>query len=188
MNLSNNVRLDFLILLFARSILEVSKMDNSEETGVITIDHKNYKVDKRIDRRIEHIEKKLDDTIKEMYAIGGRKLAHWVSVTAKGRIDNSILALGGQKVNLEYLALNILFVNFCDYRKYAIMDKMQWIKEDENYIQDTLDLFSKTNVAFLEEESFINAADLIESVKLGRAPQINPLSLLGVKVPAQKIA
>lgn len=139
MNLSNNIRLDFLVMLFARAIIEVAKMDDIEDAGVFRLDNKSHKTKKRIDRRIEDMSKKLDASIKAMYEIGKSKLTKWVSNTAKGRIDNTILAINDKEVNLNYLALSVLYVNFCDFRgDKNIMREMKWIKEDTDYILDTL--------------------------------------------------
>jgi len=165
MRISKNAHKDMMILAFVHALLEVSKGGPLED-GLIPRDNKSFRTNKRIDSRLDTLQIKLKNSIDDMYKLGGDNTIKWMKNNLKDRVGNTLTKLQEETVNLELLALNVLYINFCDYRgNLKLMASMKWIIDDTKYILDTMDLFAKTAASKIEGEMYNASIDCIQRIK-----------------------
>ena len=165
MRISKNAHKDMMILSFVHALLEVSKNDNNED-GLQKRDNKSFRANKRIDSRLDTLQIKIKQSIDEMYKLGGNNTIKWMKNNLKDRVGETLTKLQEETVNLELLALNVLYINFCDYRgNLKLMAAMKWIMEDTKYILDTMDLFAQTAVSKIEGEMYQASMRCIQRIK-----------------------
>ncbi len=163
--LSTNAKLDFITMLFTKALIQISNNDYEDE-GTVSRSNNAYNVNKRIDRRLDKIEQKLEQSVKDMYAVGQYDLAQWVKANMDKRIATVLADLSEKNINLELLAMQILYINFIDFRGTKKLHKhMQWIEGEKTAIFDMLDLFDKTSIGHLEGSMYDLAQRAIARIK-----------------------
>lgn len=167
MRLARSSKYDFMVLNFANSLLKVSQNDNGDEGVEARANNKDYSKNKRIDRRIQTITSFLDNVMQEMYNLGGADLQAWVRNNLHKRIGNTLTRLQEEAINLEYLALFILYVNFApnERKGKALTAPMELIQHKMSYILETTAMFEDLEVGKLEEQMYESAYKVIQNIK-----------------------
>jgi len=145
MKLSSGAKRDLLIVNLAFGMIMTSTDDIAKaDDGIITRDNKDYKLSKRINRRLEKLAQRLQETqnkIFRKYEDSNRSLGKWV----RGKLDkNFIKAIHevGNNASLELVAHQMLYINFCE-RDKPLIEEMQWLQHAELY-DELYDLLDKT--------------------------------------------
>lgn len=164
--LSSGAKRDLLVLCFAKSMIDVSKGDEAKSDDNLSprTDNKDYKINKRIDNNLERINVKLNNTIQDMYEAGGIDTATWVKKNLNKRIAGTLTQIQEETINLEMLAIWILYVNFGNFDKRKLHDNFMWIRESDDFIK-IADLMEETGIANIQGEMFNTAYDVIARIK-----------------------
>lgn len=167
---SQGAKRDFLVLNFCNALLIIAteKADDLTDTSVKHRDsNKDYRVNKRIDTRLTNIKSLVATTIDNIYSNNDRALAVWIRDKTKTKIIKSLKKVETDLVNLEYLVLYLLFVNFdTSERKGAVLhESMKPITSMSGYILDTATLFEQTGVSELEGSMYDLAIEYIKTIK-----------------------
>ena len=167
MKLARSSKLDFMIVNFATSLFKVSKNDAEDEGVEERASNKDYSTNKKIDRRIDTIQKLLDEVVEEMYHIGGSDLATWTRNNLPKRIGGTLTKIQEETINLEYLALFILYTNFAKTERNGktLTEPMQKIQDKMQYILDTTAFFSDLDVGKLEGAMYQQSHEVIKLIK-----------------------
>lgn len=163
--ISSGAKKDLLIINFARSMIEVSKQDSSikDESLDSRVSNKNYKENKRIDRHLAVINEKLFNTIDSVYKEGGRETVEWVQKNLQKRIGNTLTRIQESKINLEMLALWVLYVNFSEIDR-PLHNEYLWLRDGKQFL-DVVDLMEKTEIGHINGNMFQEAYEVIERIK-----------------------
>ncbi len=158
-----NTRKDLLVVLFCKALLEVSHKEHEDE--VISRNNKDYKTNKRIDRRLDKIEALLENTQNKMYQLGGAKVVKWIKYQLPKRIGNTLSSLEADRINLESLAIQVLYINFADFRgALKLHSELQWLQEPNQWLE-LMELMSKTSIGVIEEDMNMSANKVLEKIK-----------------------
>jgi len=164
--ISRGVLKDFMVLNFAGALMEISLQDNDAVKR--DNDNKNYKLNKRIDRRIGTLRSKTKEVLRQI----GNKCAEDEAKYTKKRlyVIGELLHYFEEKdieVNLELLALNILFVNFTpnERQNKTIHEDFLFFTKSENYLDENADLIGSTLSDKVETDMFLLAYDCINKLK-----------------------
>lgn len=163
MKLSAGARKELMVMQFAYSVIHVSMQEGLDTELIKRENNKNYHINKRIDRRLKALEKKLSDSIVELLQEGGHETASWIRKNLDKRVSSFIVELQEKGVNLESLGIWVLFVNFCE-RKEPLHVKMKWLQDEKQYLEMG-DMMSKTEASAVEGEMFKEAHRVIERIK-----------------------
>jgi len=165
--ISRGVLKDFAVLNFAGALLEVSLHENKDAIRRNS-DNKNYKLNKRIDRRI----KTLREKTKEVLTGIGYQCDENDEAYAKKRLKNvGVLLYWFESMNidlnLELLALNILFVNFDpnERQNQTLHEDYLYFTKSENYLDDNAELIGELLSDDKETEMFLLSYECIEKLK-----------------------
>ena len=156
---------DLMVIQFAHSLIHVSKQENAvEENGLITrTDNKVHKINKKIDILLESMADKLKYTINEIFEDGGIETAAWVRKNLDKRIGGTLTQIQEKTINLEMLAMYVLFVNFAEKAR-PLHPAYQWLDDADQYFKIT-DLMTKTKIEELENAMFMTAYDVVNKIK-----------------------
>lgn len=165
MTFGNNAKKDLLVLSFANALITVS-MQNTNDASV-RASNKNYSTNKKIDRRLDEINSLLEEVKKEMLNLGGLSLVNWINSNLSKRIGETLIKIQEDKINLEYLALIILHINFADNERYGkpLAEPMRKVQERMPYILETTYMFEDTEVGILEGEMYKQGHSVINLIK-----------------------
>jgi len=159
--LSSGAKKDLLVLYFAYSLIKVSK-DSNEYDGIEAISNKDYKINKRIDRNLDKLENDILKTIDSL--IGEVETAKWIKNNLDKRVGKLLMKIQDETINLEFLALWVLYVNFADNRTQKLNDEFSWLTNENLYFR-VAEYLSKTNVAKVEDKMFMMAYDAVHMIK-----------------------
>ena len=165
MTLSQGAKKDMMVLLFAKSLIEVSTTaeTKTDQDLLNRIDNKNYHLNKKIDRGLLKLKDKLDKTITLMYEIGGHDLAKWTKINLHKRVGGTLTSIQYDTINLELLSLYVLYVNFSEHEK-KLHDNFKWLQDAEQYFKLS-EMITKTVVGEIEEILFKIANDSVSRIK-----------------------
>lgn len=163
--LSSGAKRDLLVLSFAKSMIEVSKSEDarSDENLAPRIDNKDYHINKRIDNNLERIAIKINETLDSLYAEGGMEVAKWVKNNLSKRIGGTLTKIQAERINLEMLAIWVLYVNFADVKR-NLHDKFQWLTNGSEWLR-LADMMEETKISNLQGNMFQTAYDVVERIK-----------------------
>ena len=167
MKLSRSSKLDFMIVNFATALLKVSMTDEEDENLLKRADNKEYSINQKIDRRITNIKDMLDEVVKDMYDLGGQDLVSWTRSNLQKRVGGTLAKIEEQTVNLEYLAMFILYTNFAKNERNgkSLSEPMYKIQERMSYILDTTAMFNQVEVGKLEGAMYEQSYKIIAMIK-----------------------
>ena len=167
MKLSRSSKLDFMIVNFATALLKVSMTDEEDENLLKRADNKEYSINQKIDRRITNIKDMLDEVVKDMYDLGGQDLVSWTRSNLQKRVGGTLAKIEEDTVNLEYLALFILYTNFAKNERNgkSLSEPMYKIQERMSYILDTTAMFNQVEVGKLEGAMYEQSYKIIAMIK-----------------------
>ena len=161
--LSSGAKRNILVLAFVHALLRLSREmdeDTLKKEGVdVRHNNKHYKTNKKIDRRLEKLEKEVSDTIESLMRYD---TARWLKKKTQTVIPK-VLKTIPHKVSLESLAIWILFLNFFEKRDPVLHPAFDKFTNPERYMQlaDLIeDVLGDTN-----SEMFLVSYDCIERLK-----------------------
>ena len=161
--LSSGAKRNILVLAFVHALLKLSReMDDDKlnEEGVeVRHYNKHYKTNRRIDRRLEKLEKEVNETIESMMDYD---TARWLKKKTQTLIPKALKTIP-KKVSLEALAIWILFLNFFEKKDPVLHPAFEKFTEPERYmlLADLIeDVLGDTN-----SEMFLVSYDCIEVLK-----------------------
>jgi len=168
--ISSGARKDFMVMLFSYSLVFVStdetmmdEMERDENIVVSGSDNKNYHKNKRVKRRLEALRDKLSDIASNVYKAGGSELQAWVRKNNDIKIGNALQEIKNKEINLELLAVYILFVNFCEMRN-KLLPEFDYLT-DHKMLLELAEMIVDAGMGKLEESLFLEAYNLIRIIK-----------------------
>ena len=163
--ISAGAKKDLLILEFCQALLVVSKTDDAKsDNSLVNRQYTtDYHINKRIDRAIDKIIDRAGVTIKSIVAKEGYELAKWLKMALNNKIVPALKSITTKTINLEMLALWIMFANFSERNKTLIPELREY--EDANQYIRVVELIGNTEVARLEGELFDEAYNIIAMLK-----------------------
>jgi len=165
-NFSSGAKRDLLVIYFARSLIHIAlDMQDEDREGTIERprDNKNYKTNKRIDRRLQKLLDTIDETIADIPAPLMITLSVWLKKQLASKIKKVLKGLSEKEIQLEMLALWILFVNF-ENRK-VLMSIYKKFTDHTLYFDD-VELLMKVGVSDdCNGNMFFLADDIVRQIK-----------------------
>ena len=157
---SKGLMQDIFVLQFAHSILKVSMSEDIRKDDEL-IQHKGeYRTEVKIDRNLSKLISKIQETID---IIIDTDIAKFLQKNTNTKDKKALEFLQNETISLESLALNILYVNFCE-RKKKLDDRLNWLTDEKQYFRIN-DLLEKTAVSQVEDRMFLLAYDVISILK-----------------------
>lgn len=163
--ISAGAKKDLLVLQFALALLRVSSDESvfNDEDIIVRDDKTNYRLNKRIERGVEKLITKLQETLETLIAANGYDLAKWLRTNLNAKIAPTLKELTSKIINLEMLGLWILFVNFSERKKKLINEFKEY--EDADQYLHIIELMGGTAAARLEGELFDEAYKIVSRLK-----------------------
>ena len=165
-NFSSGAKKDLLVIFFARSLIYIAldlQKEDAEGTIARDRDNKNHKENKRIDRRLQRLLDVIDETVSEIPKPLIANLSVWLKKQLAYKVKSVLQKLSHKEIQLEMLALWILFANF-ENRK-VLMDIYKKF-EDETLYFDDVELLMKVGVSDdTNGDMFLLAYDVIQQIK-----------------------
>ena len=157
---SKGLMQDIFVLQFAHSILQVSMSEDIRKDNEL-IQHKGeYRTEVKIDRNLSKLISNIQETID---IIIDTDIAKFLQKNTHTKGKKALEFLQNETISLESLALNILYVNFCE-RKKKLDDRLKWLTDEKQYFRIN-DLLEKTAVSQVEDRMFLFAYDVISILK-----------------------
>lgn len=158
---------DFTVLNFAGALLEVSLVGNDDaikrESG-----NKHYKENKRIDRRIKALREKTKEVLTEVGNLCTEDEAKYAkkSLNKVGKLLYWF-EQNDQNINLEILALYIIFINFdANERKQIPLHQVySWFANSDNYLDTNAEMISELLSGDTETKMFLLAYECVSKLK-----------------------
>ena len=163
--ISSGAKKDLLVLRFAQAIFTVSKTDEVfADDNLLKRDSKvDYHLNKRIERAISALETRIKSTSDTLIKRDGYELSKWLRSHLNSKIMPALKSITAKTINLEMLALWILFVNFSE-RDKSLIPEFEEYAEPNQYFR-IIELLGGTAVARLEGELFEEAYRLVSTIK-----------------------
>ena len=167
MKISSGAKKDLLIIALANALLIVANSDDAKEDKDLTkLDNTSYKLNRRIDRRLNNLQAKLDETQKQFYididSGEPRKLGMWVKSKLNSKFIKVMNGLS-KETNLESLASQILFNNFCE-RDKPLHESFKWLAEPNQH-HAVYDMIEQTIVGKITNSVYLDAVASIKIIK-----------------------
>lgn len=165
MKISAGSKKDLLVIGLCNALLVVSKSQEVKDDKDLTkLDNTSYKVNKRIDRRLNKIQEQLSETQVQFYMDSGnpRELGKWVRTNLDTKLVKVLKSLN-KETSLESLANQILFTNFCD-RDKPLHDSFKWLSESKQH-DEIFDLIEQTKVSRIVGNVYNDALNAISIIK-----------------------
>lgn len=163
MRLSVGAKKDLLILHFAYALLKISNETIDDANIIHRADNKIYKVNKKIDKAVNKLITNLQMTIEIMYQDNSLELQSWVKAKMLKRVGVALSNIQDEVTNLEYLALLILYVNFCEHDK-KLREEYLWLEDAEQYFV-VMEMLNQTKAGIVEADAQNLAYELVEFIK-----------------------
>lgn len=145
MNITINTRRDMLVLnMVLYLLIERDSDDTKINPNLIELSNKSHKANKKINELSQWFLDNIKRTIDTIHIEASNRivLTQWCDKFWEGkevgRLFHSII-----ETNLEFLAQQILYVNFID-KKHAVHKHMEWLL-DENKHNEWFSLLEQTN-------------------------------------------
>jgi hypothetical protein len=162
--LSRGAMKDFMVLQFVHSMIEVSMQDTSKQNiDLLNRDNKSHKLNKKIDKKLEELRDNLKATINMLFKEGGRETAEYVKKNLQSRIGGTLTQIQRSTINLEMLAMYVLYVNFAEKQR-PLHPLMQWLN-DADMIFGITDMMTETAISILESDLFLESYSVVSKIK-----------------------
>jgi hypothetical protein len=167
MAISSGAKKDLLVLNLCIGLIGTVLNDKDEavknDKDLIKRTNKNYKLNKRIDRRLEKLFEKLQATSKAIFEKYGRdgKLGKWM----KTKLNTTTIKVLNElrpDTNLELLANQVLFECFME-RDKPLIEELQWLADISEY--SVFDMLVQTEAGSVEGETYQDAIDIVKKIK-----------------------
>ena len=149
---------DLLIINMAIGLITIT-LEKPEEVkndkDLTQRTNKDHKLNKRIDRRLENLMKRLSETQMTVFTKYGRdgKLSKWVRSNLNSKFINIFNRLQSN-TNLELLANQLLFECFME-RDCPVIEEYKWLLDKKVY--EVFDLLVETEAGKVTEETYEDA-------------------------------
>ena len=163
--ISAGAKKDLLVLQFCQALITVSKSDDvfADDDIVNRVSNKKYHLNKRIDKALQSLSDRMAKTIKGIIAKDGFALSKWLKSALNSKVAPTLKSITSKTINLEMLALWVMFVNFAERDKTLITELKEY--EDANQYFRIVELIGGTEVARLEGELFEEAYKVVAILK-----------------------
>jgi len=165
--ISRGVLKDFIVLNFAGALLEVSLADNTDAIQRIS-DNRHYKENKRINRRIKTIRTKTQEVLTEVGALCDEDKIKYVKKNLN-KVGQLLywFEKNDQNINLEILALYIIFVNFDanERKQMKLHEVYSWFANSDNYLDTNAELIGELLSGNTETKMFLLAYECVSKLK-----------------------
>jgi len=163
--ISSGAKKDMLILSFVNSLISVSKQETTKQDESIPNrdDNKSHKVNKRIDSNLERLSQKLQETIDNLYKVGGNETITWIRKNLQKRIGGTLMKIQEEKINLEMLGLWVLYCNFSEIKR-PLHPEMEWLSDGEQFLK-VADLMEQTKISDMQGKMNLSAYEVIARIK-----------------------
>jgi len=156
--LSSGARRDLLLMNLVIGLIGTALGDDEEvknDKDLTKRTNKDYKLNKRIDRRLEKLIKSLQETQAKVFGRYGKdgKLGKWI----KGKVEKELIPVLNSlnpKTNLELLANQVLFECFME-RDKPLIEEFKWLNDSGVY--SMYDLLVETEAGKVEGETYEDA-------------------------------
>lgn len=160
-NISGGFISELSYIYLALGLMETSRDIESKslELDEIVRRKADYRVDKKIVRRMEKLEAELIEFVKK-----------YQSVHAKGRAKREMLLrntlIGATSaIQLDYLAMMILSLRFQPHeRVMPLHDDFKWLTKKNNSLYEIIDLLGETGCSNKESEMYILAEKIVRDL------------------------
>lgn len=164
-NITVNIRRDLIVVNMCIYLLsERNSKDTLINESLLKLEFKDNKQKQEIDALCDKILLGLKETIRKSHAIAKNKKvvvewcdSFWESLEV-GRLFNSI-----HFTNMEFLAQQILYINFFD-RKTPVFETMKWLQDEEMH-ESFFELLSETNANELLDTIYEDAVKCVKTLK-----------------------
>ncbi len=163
--ISAGAKKDMLIVSFVYSLIIISKQAETKEDDSLSNrnDNKDHKMNRRIDSSLEKLSQRLQETINNLYAAGGKETTLWMKKNLQKRIGNTLSKLQEERINLEMLGLWVLYCNFSEIKR-PLHEEMKWLEDGSQFL-NIADLMEKTKISDIQGDMNLIAYDVIAGVK-----------------------
>ena len=154
------IKKELLVAMFASSLIQVADDDITKEDETIIQQTGDYKLNKRITRRLTKLKADIDNFI---HGAVNRDIAKWLKSNNATRTLKALKRIDSDKVSLELMAVYVLFANFADNRRIKLDPSMEWLK---TYDYMTLaDMLTETEARQAEEPMYNVAYEIVNILK-----------------------
>lgn len=165
--ISRGVLKDFTVLNFAGACLEISLEKHDDAIGRDQ-DNSNYKLNKRIDRRVIALRSKTKEILKLIGEQCDQDQAQYGRKQLQ-RVGSLLHYLESKEINmnLELVAINILYVNFNpnERKNKPLHELYLYFTDYKNFFDENADLIGSTLPDQTETDMFLLSYDCIERLK-----------------------
>ena len=158
MRIPSGAKRDLMIINLAIGLIRTS-LNNDDDVKhdkyLTKRDNKSYKLNKRIDRNLERLATKLQETQTKVYDKYGKdgKLGKWAKSYLNTKMIN-IFNKMQKDTNLELLANQVLFECFIE-RDKPLIEEYKWLTETKEYA--VFDLLVETHAGKVVESTYLDA-------------------------------
>ena len=150
---------DLLVMMFASSIVAVTDHEETKTDNTI-VKNTDYKLNKRIDRRLHKLKADIDSFIHREI---DKDTARWIKHHSKDRTYKALSLIDTCSVSLELMAVYVLYANFGDSRTLKLDESLTWVK-DFNYMT-IADLLMETEASVTEEDMYAVSYEIVNALK-----------------------
>ncbi len=157
---------DLLMLNMAIGLISVSLSGDDvieKDEYLVRRTNKDYKFKKRIDRRLEEMQERLQETQTQIHRKYGRDgtLGRWVKNKLNSVIVKALNSLS-PTTNLELLAYQLLFECFME-RDKPLIEEYKWLQDKKVYA--LYDILIETTAGTVEGETYEDARMIKEMIE-----------------------
>ena len=165
--LSSGFKREVLILALTQALLTIS-LERSDEVKDNDVkkrkDNKHYKLDRRIDNRLQNVVDLNKKIIEGIYSKYGLEIINYVKKKIRYKVLDTLTKVDTGDVNLELLTLHILYNNFAT-RDKPLHEAFKPMADHADYIIGTIKLFDNSTVEHLDDDMVDLAITYIQSIK-----------------------
>ena len=134
--MSSGAKRDLLVLFLCKALLEIAlDKDASEDSIQRDRTNKHYKLNKKLDSRLNKLYSMLNDTLNKAIT---KEIAKWLKSKTDFKIYNMLIKIQETEIQLEVLAMYVMYVNFCERDKR--LDDIFQAYTDSSLYFDNIDL------------------------------------------------
>ena len=164
--ISAGAKKDLLIINFVIGLIQTSMRDDDavkNDKDLTKRTNKDYKLNKRIDRRLERLSLMMQETQNAVYRKYGAdgSLGRWVTTKLNTNLIKLLNKLSAD-TNLELLANQVLFEAFKERNK-PLIEEFEWLREFDTY--SLYDLLVSTEAGKVGSETYEDAQMIVMELR-----------------------
>lgn len=154
MSLSSGAKKELLVLFFAKSLIKVSREFKDESLIVRDMANKYHRENKKYEKQIMSLMDKVEATIDLAM---DNEVGIWLKSKTNSTISYLLKKIADEKVQLDILALYIMYVNFCERNDKKLDSLFEQFTDSKVYF-DNIDLLLKVGIKEDDEAEMFNLA------------------------------